>query len=144
MKNLLLFAFCILAGAAVAFADQISPTYNDIEVDDRNIRGITWEGLESGDTAEEAVWEGGKGYVEVSGTIDDADFEVKFGFSSGGTLSIDSDDAPDGLRFSSATGTGGVLFELPPGYIDIQFSSAGSNQDIDVRIAPVVTRTDEN
>lgn len=117
-------------------AAEIDPVYERIN---GNKRGIFWEQINNDDSAGEATWRGGCGLFEAAGTQATADFELQWGSVSGALQDIDSGLAPDsGIHFTSATGLGMVRFNLPIGYVDIKFTSAGHDtQDLDIRAIPM-------
>lgn len=128
-------ALVVFSVTAAVFAADISPEY---EKTPKNQRGVLWETVTQADTTAVAIWNGGCGLMEVTGTQNNADFELQWGSQSGTQQDVDSDSIPDGVRFSSATGLGMVAFALPAGYADIKFSSAGSSgQDLDIRLIPM-------
>lgn len=103
-----------------------------------NKRGILWEQVNNDDTTGEAFWNGGCGLLEATGTQADADFELQYGSITAILNDVDSGNIPDGTRFSSATGLGMVKFDLPAGFTDIRFLSAGTGtQDLDIRLIPI-------
>lgn len=83
----------------------------------------------TGDTVANIFWPGGKGILFVSGTLANAEFKMVYDPWDGSNLQdIDNDNAEDGLYFSSANGVENIpLFELAPGYIGIEFTSAGTS-----------------
>lgn len=83
---------------------------------------ITWETLTESDTAEEVLWPGGKGFIEVRGTFGGATCTLHFGMTSGALAEVDSDEAPEGGSF---TAQGVALFELPKGWIKPVASGGG-------------------
>ena len=99
-----------------------------------------WENIESTEVnyiTDLGDWAGGQGSILVTGYeggVSSAEtLEITLGYSSGGTYSIDADDAPDGLTFDSATKFG-ANFNWAGSHIGIDFSSGSLYQDIDVEI----------
>lgn len=100
-------------------------------------KGFKWENITSGDTVQSHKWEGGNGVIILEGTFDEMDVEVFFdplASTGGNEVSIDADEKPDGFQFTSA---GGLAFRLPPGMMDLNFTSgAGLYTDVDAYVLP--------
>jgi len=102
-----------------------------------NKQNIFWETFTEVDTTEEALWRGGCGLLEATGTQDSAEFELQWGAVSGTLSDVDSRVIPDGAAFDGTSGLGVVRVNLPAGFVSMSLTSAGgATQDIDVRLIP--------
>lgn len=134
MRLLILTLFVAITPLTV-MAAEIVPSYPSIT----GGNCILWENIATGDTTKSAVWDrGNKGTVEVNGTLGNADLEVYYSRNRGSEISVDSDSAPDGLRFSSANGLGFTNIELAEGFFSVNFNSAGTSaQSLDISICAI-------
>lgn len=107
----------------------ITPTVDNPQGIDAN---IVWETLTENDTAAEAYWPGGRGFIEVRGTFGGATCTLHYGMTTGVLAEVDADEAPDGGSFTSQ---GIALFDLPEGYVK-PVASGGTSQDLDIEIKP--------
>lgn len=124
-----------IAGISVmALAAEIAPTYPSVV----GGRCIVWETIETGDTTAGGIWRGGKGTVEVNGTLANAELEIFYSRTPGSEISVDDDSAPDGLLFTSANGLGFSNIDLSAGSFVVNFASAGgATQDLDISICSI-------
>ena len=93
---------------------------------------ITWSNLTESDTADEAEWPGGEGFMEVTGDFGGATLTMDFGLTSGSLYNPDTETAPDGTVF---TEDGILKFDLPRGYV-LPVATGGSSQSVKVVIIP--------
>lgn len=99
---------------------------------------IQWPTVEDADTALEQFVKGGKFLLEVNGTFDGATVDLQYGTTSGDLVDIDTDEAPDGARF---TAQGVSILEIPSGYIKPDISGGGTSQDVTITMKPMDKRT---
>lgn len=92
-----------------------------------------WEQVNNDDTTKEQAVIAGLYQYHVEGTEDNADFKLQHGKTAGSLEDIDTDQMPDGVRYSSASTGNSVNVCLTEGFADISFTSVGTSaQDIDI------------
>ena len=95
---------------------------------------ITWDTVEDADAALEQFVKGGRFTVEVNGTFDSATVDLHYGTVSGDLAAIDTDEKPDGLRFTSQ---GVANLEIATGYINPSISGGGASQEVTIKLKPL-------
>lgn len=138
MKNILIALFFSLILIPTARAEDIAATQTPVV----GGTAFKWLNITDGDTVQAFKWPGGKGSIIASGTWDSMDVEVVFAplaSATGTEDTLDPDEKPDGFQF---TESGGMLFTLPVGMMDLRFdSAAGNTTDVDFIIAPIPSNT---
>lgn len=133
-----LIALTLLLIPLAAIAAEIAPTSPYPTV--RGGKCIEWLDIGTGDTTASGVWLGGKGTVEVNGELGVAELELYYSRTAGSEISVDSDTAPDGLKFTSSSGLAIANIDLAAGSMTVNFSSAGNNaQSLDISICSIPT-----
>lgn len=108
----------------------ITPTKSD---DNKRIK---WANITNGDTADAILIASGKHTVNVRGTHDSEVIDIQHGESSSDMDAIDTDEAPDGLRFTAKDGAANI--EISGGYVKPHFSTVGGgSEDITVEIIKI-------
>lgn len=112
-------------------------TINPTVPTDDPLGPITWAAVTETDTAAVAAYKGGLAAVEVTGTFDSATVQMQYGSVSGTYANIDTDEHPDGTKFTTA---GVTLINLPRGFIIPSISGGGATQSLNIKIIPVSRR----
>jgi hypothetical protein len=109
---------------------EITPTKSD----DNKI--IVWSNITNGDTAAPILIASGTHQVVLRGTHAAEVVDIHHGLATDDMDAIDTDAAPNGLRFSAVDATANVT--LAGGYVKPVFSTAGSGaEDITVTITKI-------
>ena len=96
---------------------------------------VLWEGITQSDTCDEFFLPGGDYIAEVTGDFSgSAVIQLEWGSQSGTTTAYDTDEAPDGAKFSAA---GVVKIRIADGYHKPTITGGDGSTDVDVRIKPI-------
>ena len=96
---------------------------------------IVWSNITNGDTAAPILIASGRHTVNYRGTHDSEVVDLYHGENSDDMDAIDTDAAPDGLRFSADSVAN---LEISGGYVKPYFSTAGSgSEDVTITIVKI-------